>query len=566
MARDVEAGRAFVRVSIREDLKGLKNISNKLKSWGANISMIGAGITGLGASVLTPLAGMVKMFSDAGSSLNDMSGRTGVAVETLSSLGYAATMTGASMEDVEKALRKMQQNGFQADQLGAIANELAAMSDPAARTARAMQIFGRSGTMLLPMLSGGAAGLAEFRAQAERLGVVMSTADATAADELGDRMDEVKLSLKGVAMQIGAALAPSITELAAKLSGLVSRVIAFVKANRPMVVSIAKTAAIIAGVGLAVTALGAIVAAAGLAVGGLVTIIGAIGSVLGVVLSPIGLLVGVVAAGTAAFLTFTETGQWLAATLMADFGTAFDTVKSTISGIANALKAGEFKLAGEIAMTGLKLAFFEATNSLRKKWIEFNIGVVKDLKSAATGILEVWRNMSQRIATWMADRLYELSLLISGQRDLLTEEERESARDSSLNEAYNRIQNALQRSIDELASATEQGLNESLSAGEERLRRLREELAKLTGIAADRVANLPQTKPAPKPHEVQAAVRTAATSASGLLGTFSAAAARIAFRGVGTDYAKDTAENTRQSAKSLKKIEQQQADTGAVFV
>jgi len=285
-----------------------------------------------------------------------------------------------------------------------------------------------------------------------------------------------------------------------------------------------------------------------------------------VVLSPIGLLVGVVAAGTAAFLTFTETGQWLAATLMADFGTAFDTVKSTISGIANALKAGEFKLAGEIAMTGLKLAFFEATNSLRKKWIEFNIGVVKDLKSAATGILEVWRNMSQRIATWMADRLYELSLLISGQRDLLTEEERESARDSSLNEAYNRIQNALQRSIDELASATEQGLNESLSAGEERLRRLREELAKLTGIAADRVANLPQTKPAPKPHEVQAAVRTAATSASGLLGTFSAAAARIAFRGVGTDYAKDTAENTRQSAKSLKKIEQQQADTGAVFV
>lgn len=565
MARDVEAGRAFVRVSIREDLKGLKNISNKLKSWGANISLIGAGITGMGASILTPLAGMVKMFSDAGSSLNDMSSRTGVAVETLSSLGYAATMTGASMEDVEKALRKMQQQGYSTDQLGTIANELAAMSDPAARTARAMEIFGRSGTALLPMLSGGAAGLAEFRAQAERLGIVMSTADATAADELGDRMDDVKLSLKGVAMQIGAALAPSVTELATKLSGLVSRVIAFVKANRPMVVSIAKTAAIIAGVGLAVTALGAILAAAGLAVGGLVTILGAIGTVLGVVLSPIGLLVGVVAAGTAAFLTFTETGQWLAATLMADFGTAFDTVKATISGIADALKAGEFRLAGEIAMTGLKLAFFEATNGIRKKWIEFNIGIVKDLKSASTIILDVYRTMSQRIAGWLANLMYELNLLIAGQTNVLNQDERDRARNSSLNEYYDRLQREMQKSLDELADGTEQGLNASLSAGEERLRALREELAKLTGIAADRAASLPKTE-APKPHEVQAAVRTAATSASSLLGTFSAAAARIAFRGVGTDYAKDTAENTRQSAKSLKKIEQQQADTGAVFV
>lgn len=562
MARDVEAGKAFVRVSIKENLAGLKNISRTLKSWGAGVGMVGGAMTAAGSAVLGPLVGMATAFAEAGSAIADMSARTGVSAENLSALGYAAGMTGASIEDLERGLLMMQKKGFSTENLAAVADKIAAMKDPAKRTAYAMEVFGKSGAKLIPMLSGGAAGLAEFQAEAERLGIVMSSEDAAAADALGDAMDQVKSTVKTTAIQIGAALAPALTALATQLSGVVARVIAFVKNNRPLVVTVAKIALAVTGVGTAIVALGGVMAAAGMAISGIVTVLGTIGAVLGAVLSPIGLLVAGVTAGTAAFLTFTETGQWLASTLMADFGAAFDTVKATIGGITDALKAGEFQLAGEIAMTGLKLAFFQGTNSIRTMWINFNKALVDGLASAAKTLVDVWRATSQKIASWLADLFYRFNLLVSGQKDFLSNEERIGARDSALNAYYDNIQGQLDAAIDGTADAIDDGLNASLADGEARIAALRAELSKLTGTAAERVANLPPAAAPPKPHEVARAATLAGATLAGVTGTFSAAAARVAFTVAGDDAAKQTAENTRQTAREVKRMREQLATIG----
>lgn len=562
MARDVEAGKAFVRVSIKENLAGLKNISRTLKSWGAGVGMVGGAMTAAGSAVLGPLVGMATAFAEAGSAIADMSARTGVSAENLSALGYAAGMTGASIEDLERGLLMMQKKGLSTENLAAVADKIAAMKDPAKRTAYAMEVFGKSGAKLIPMLSGGAAGLAEFQAEAERLGIVMSSEDAAAADALGDAMDQVKSTVKTTAIQIGAALAPALTALATQLSGVVACVIAFVKNNRPLVVTVAKIALAVTGVGTAIVALGGVMAAAGMAISGIVTVLGTIGAVLGAVLSPIGLLVAGVTAGTAAFLTFTETGQWLASTLMADFGAAFDTVKATIGGITDALKAGEFQLAGEIAMTGLKLAFFQGTNSIRTMWINFNKALVDGLASAAKTLVDVWRATSQKIASWLADLFYRFNLLVSGQKDFLSNEERIGARDSALNAYYDNIQGQLDAAIDGTADAIDDGLNASLADGEARIAALRAELSKLTGTAAERVANLPPAAAPPKPHEVARAATLAGATLAGVTGTFSAAAARVAFTVAGDDAAKQTAENTRQTAREVKRMREQLATIG----
>jgi hypothetical protein len=435
---DIEAGKAYVSLYVKNSalVKGLQSASKQLQSWGANIAKIGGSMMAAGGAVMAPMAAMVKGFSDAGSQLADMSARTGASAETLSALGYAAGMTGSSMEDVEKALRKMQQNGMGIDQLDAVANRMAAITDPAERTRFAIETFGKAGAAMIPMLSGGAAGLAEFHAEAERLGLVMSTEDANAADALGDAMDKVTGSLKGAAMQIGAALAPMVTKLADIITNVVASAVAWLKNNRQLVVTIAAVAAGVVTAGAVIVGTGAAVSALGFALSGVATALTAVGSVVGFLISPLGLVIAGVVAGAAAFLKFTEAGQKTVAWFSGVFSQMLATAKSTMSGISDAISGGDLALAGQIAFAGLKLAAAEGIVSLSNlvgglwgdtiasigssllsgdfagawdtavmgmgaMWESFNKGVLEMWIGTAAIITETWSKTVQGITDWM---------------------------------------------------------------------------------------------------------------------------------------------------------------------
>jgi hypothetical protein len=391
---DIEAGKAHVSLYVKnsELVKGLQAASKQLKSFGESIAKIGGSMMAAGGAILAPMAAMVKGFADVGSQLADMSARTGVAAETLSALGYAAGMTGTSIEDVEKALRKMQQNGMSTDQLGAIADQMAAIEDPAERTRFAIETFGKSGAALIPMLSGGAAGLAEFRAEAERLGLVMSSEDASAADALGDAMDRVTGALKGVALQIGAALAPVMTYLADTITGVVAQVVEFVRNNREMVVTVAAVAAGVVAVGAVITGLGGAVAAAGFALSGLASIMGVVGTIAAAIASPIGLVVAGIAAAGAAFASVSGVTSYFAYQL--------GTVWTAVKGIAVALMSGEFGKAwdmAKLAMLAVGSAMIDMFTQL-PEFIGYAIGrtaraIVDGMKSAMDWVQQAWQYM-----------------------------------------------------------------------------------------------------------------------------------------------------------------------------
>ncbi len=274
--KEVRAGKAFVEIVLRDRLAaGLNRAAAQLRGFATMTSAIGAGLTATSGAILGPLAAAVSQFSSIGSAVADMGARTGMSAEGLTALGYAASMTGSSMEDVEKGVRKMQQavvdasNGSESatkalaalglsaadlaglspeQQMQKIADGLSRISDPAARTAAAMDLFGKSGTALIPMMANGSAGLAAYAEQARRLGLIMSTEDAAAADALGDATDRMWGSLRGVTLQIGAALAPAATELADRIAACVANVTKFISENRGLVVTVAKTAV---GIGIA---------------------------------------------------------------------------------------------------------------------------------------------------------------------------------------------------------------------------------------------------------------------------------------------------------------------------
>ena len=109
-AKGVRAGSAYVELLADDSAlqKGLKKAEQSVKQFGVSVGKIGAGLAGIGAAITAPLIAATNTFADTGSALNDMSDRTGVSVERLSELGFAAEQTGTSMETVEGGIRKMQ--------------------------------------------------------------------------------------------------------------------------------------------------------------------------------------------------------------------------------------------------------------------------------------------------------------------------------------------------------------------------------------------------------------------------------------------------------------------------
>lgn len=395
----IRAGLAYVELILKNKLdRGLAAAAAQLKAFGAAVARIGASMAKLGLGILAPLGLAAKLFADVGSKLLDLSQRTGISVETLSALGYAAEQSGASMEDLAKALTATNKRlveavvdgGAAADTFTAlglsiqdlqglnpdarflrIAEALARVEDPAQRAALAMQMWGESGTRLLPMLAGGAAGLQDLLTRAQRIGVVMSTADAQAAEEFGDAISDLWMTIKMVAVQIGSALAPALKLLADWLSGAASVVRDFLRENQGLIMALAMAGAGLVGLGAAVATLGGLFYGLGATVGALAGAFGTLTAAVGAVLSPAGLVVVAVAAIAYAIANMTTDGIEALDWLKNAFGGLLDFIGEVWGGIQDAISAGDLALAFQVAWAGAKVIWSEAVLFLLGVWTNF---------------------------------------------------------------------------------------------------------------------------------------------------------------------------------------------------
>jgi hypothetical protein len=115
-ASGIRAGAAYVELFVKDNrlVKGLNAASARLKAFGASVQALGAKLAGLGVTLAVPFLGAAKLFADMGDDMAKMSARTGVAVEALSQLRFAAERSGAGAEDLERGLRTMNRNVIEA--------------------------------------------------------------------------------------------------------------------------------------------------------------------------------------------------------------------------------------------------------------------------------------------------------------------------------------------------------------------------------------------------------------------------------------------------------------------
>jgi len=396
---DVQAGRAFVSIGMKSSItKDLNKLKTELNDFGSSIMGIGSKVAGMGLAITGSLTAAVMHFANVGSELNDMSARTGIGTTALGELGYAAKMTGTSMNSVERAIGKMQKNiagvgeesgavtaalnaiGLSSSRLSGLAPEdqfqvisesIAAIQDPAQRSAAAMGIFGKSGRELLPMMEN----IKALRAEARELGIAPSPESIAAADAIGDAIDRVRAVVSSAVFEIGAAIAPMASDILDAFLVVTKAVRKFVVENKALIVTAAKIGAVLIAAGTAVVALGSIFIGAGMAISGLLSTLSLFGGALGVisamfavVISPVGLLVSALVGGSFAWARFTESGKQavagLASIVAGSFGGILTTVNTTMGGIKDAIMAGDLSLAGQIALVGLRLVFTQGMQGI----------------------------------------------------------------------------------------------------------------------------------------------------------------------------------------------------------
>jgi TP901 family phage tail tape measure protein len=192
------------------------------------------------AAALAGLAAIAKRTIDAADNLNDLSQRTGVAVESLSRFGNAAADSGSSVDEVAKAMSRLARGvvdpassasqalnkiGISAiDSSGkvksldeimlSISDVFAKLPDGAEKAALAQELFGKSGVNLIPLLNQGREALSQYSA-------TIDTELAQASDKFNDTLNAIGIALAGPFSDAVTALLPAITAIAEALVGLI---------------------------------------------------------------------------------------------------------------------------------------------------------------------------------------------------------------------------------------------------------------------------------------------------------------------------------------------------------
>ncbi len=180
--------------------KSIADVTKKLAVFGA-ASIAAAG---------TAVALLVTHSMEAIDALAKMSDKLGISTEALIGLQHGAELSGVSIEGLNQALKKMTLNR-PGQSIEEVADAIMKLDGASARARMAVDVFGRAGIEMLPMLQGGAAGIAAFRQEADELGLSLSRVDAAKVEEANDEWTRTKALVVGIGRQLAIDVSPVIS-------------------------------------------------------------------------------------------------------------------------------------------------------------------------------------------------------------------------------------------------------------------------------------------------------------------------------------------------------------------
>lgn len=258
--------------------EAVKKSTDKLSAFERTTGKIGRSMTkagtvmlGASAAVGGSILAVGKSTADYAGDMYDMARGAGIGVEAFQKLAYAGRMSGVETEKLSASLVKFDRMVAEAaggnktymqtfEDLGIkikdsagnlrqpneifedVADIFHNTEDGIGKTALAVELFGKSGADLIPMLNDGKAGLKAFYAEAERLGLVLSDETTAKGDAFSDQLENIGEQVKGVKLQLGAALIPALSAAAEKISKVIDKITRWVQENPELVATIGNIA------------------------------------------------------------------------------------------------------------------------------------------------------------------------------------------------------------------------------------------------------------------------------------------------------------------------------------
>lgn len=432
------------KVTGENEINGLNNALGKTATQAKAASNAFSGFKGLGALVpaaaIAGVTALAKGAIDTADNLNDLSIRTGVAVESLSRFGAAAEDSGSSIDEVGKAMGRLARGivdpasatsqalakigvatrdargkilSLDEIMLG-VADKFSKLPDGAEKTALAMELFGKSGANLIPMLNAGREELSQYAA-------TINTEMAQAADQFNDSLNNIARSIAGPFNEAVTALLPLITSIAEALAALikdlmpvlqpmiekaVAGIIQIVEAIKQMppglqqiVVGVTAVVGVFALLAPTILTIIQIVQAIGGLVGALTGGGGLLAAITAVFTGPVGWVALLVAAGVAIYAFRDKVGEALGAIgkFFSDQVKVFndhlvkpimDGAKAVVDGIQRAFKGLADALRGPFDAVGQFIKFvFNSYIALVEKFINGAISGINKLVAGANRAL-----------------------------------------------------------------------------------------------------------------------------------------------------------------------------------
>jgi len=219
-----DLGRAFVMS---------ENAAKKIKKT-FTTALSGIAVGALAHELLASLEAAAKF----GDQIARTAEKTGIGTTAIQELSFAAKKAGdIDLESLSTALKKMQVFVSQAasgnkentktlaalgltiedlialspdQQFEKLADSVSALKDPADRARASVDLFGRSGTDLLPVLLQGSRGIRAMRQEAEQLGAVLSAEDIEKLREADDSIKKLDASWLGFWRTLAAKATPAL--------------------------------------------------------------------------------------------------------------------------------------------------------------------------------------------------------------------------------------------------------------------------------------------------------------------------------------------------------------------
>ena len=233
--------------------KGIKDVRDEAESTGqkfvksfGNIAKksieVGASIATTAGAIIGSMVAMANKTASTADTFDKASLRTGLEVEELQRLNYAAGQSGVQMTTLENSAKKLNQRIAEVNSGSAKSTEmftslgvavkdtngqmrsssdiyndvllkLADMGDTAEATALGTDLFGKAFTDMKPLLASGSAGINELKNRADELGIVMSGDVVSAGVQFGDTLSDIKQSAEGMFNTLMSSLIPVIQQV-----------------------------------------------------------------------------------------------------------------------------------------------------------------------------------------------------------------------------------------------------------------------------------------------------------------------------------------------------------------